>query len=795
MNKPSKQILILPLLLISILLSAGNEAILVQAKSGAPDLEADTETLCSALEIQLKREKFETTRVKKRSDLRTVMEKKRTGTGELEFFLFGYASVNPQRIRVSFPDGRISMDELKEMLEKIPMKKRIYLFNTNAEPLFRAWEGLQADLVSATDSAQQLNPPRYPFFYLEARRSGTPYPAILKRAGALTEADYRNRKLALCENAMARIGGMVLSYPFDDLSFTGKQEKKKPESTALPAQNDRPATESASVFKRLPPTEKNRRLLLDAKKQAEQWPGYPAIRLWTNITYQLRAEKSGHKIITELYYIIQKSGLKYALPSVPVGLAGLVSATVIHPDASSVEIREGAIPTPPPGSILLLTGTRMIPVPSHLPEFFDSIPLQNALPLAGFTIAYTGDGYKHKLIHAPPHVRTIQKGNATVLSSTGKALPPAENGEGVRFVLTSLDGWETLRQWAERMTGRAMTLDREAREHLQKTIRGATAKHEKVKRIYNALNAMRYVTVPLGGAAFRPQTPAQTFRNASGDCKDKASALTALCREMGIPACRALLNRGKELDPSFASWQFNHMMVYLPKQEGFPDGLWLDPTDGGTMFGDLPPGDNHQNAFLLDAGTVRFEKVRTTVENNLERRIAISPDGASIVTEGTGLFDSLLKHRYADLLPGQKHKEGIRIAEALFPDAEVSEFILPDPAATGKAALSLKLKTAGYFTGFLPPETAEIKAGQPLFDFRKVRIHQSIIRNGHLFPPAQKRWEEKGLYRFTLNTEGPRMELTMDFPEGVRPTRSDLEKIRSATRKTMREMHRLWRNP
>ena len=88
-------------------------------------------------------------------------------------------------------------------------------------------------------------------------------------------------------------------------------------------------------------------------------------------------------------------------------------------------------------------------------------------------------------------------------------------------------------------------------------------------------------------AAFRPQTAGMMLRNGFGDCKDKASALAAMCTYAGIRAERVLVNRGGVADPNFPSWQFNHMINYIPSLD-----LWLDATDGLSPFGELPPGDH-----------------------------------------------------------------------------------------------------------------------------------------------------------------------------------------------------------
>ncbi|UKI32488.1 MAG: hypothetical protein L6W00_02560 [Lentisphaeria bacterium] len=104
-----------------------------------------------------------------------------------------------------------------------------------------------------------------------------------------------------------------------------------------------------------------------------------------------------------------------------------------------------------------------------------------------------------------------------------------------------------------------------------------------------------------------PAPPGEVVRNRFGDCKDKANALVTMAEKLGIRACRVLLNRGGRSDPKFPSWQFNHMLVLLPELPGYPDGLWLDPTDGTTKFGELPPGDEGEAGAAAQSRQLRIQ--------------------------------------------------------------------------------------------------------------------------------------------------------------------------------------------
>lgn len=142
---------------------------------------------------------------------------------------------------------------------------------------------------------------------------------------------------------------------------------------------------------------------------------------------------------------------------------------------------------------------------------------------------------------------------------------------------------------------------------------------------------VRYTGVELGDAAIVPRAPTQTLARGYGDCKDKATLLVALLREIGIPARVALLRANTPQDvapdvPGVGLDGFNHAIVYVPPGEppepGQPGAepepeLWIDATAAHTALGDLPPGDRGRWALVADPATEAL--IRTplaTAQNN-----------------------------------------------------------------------------------------------------------------------------------------------------------------------------------
>ena len=116
---------------------------------------------------------------------------------------------------------------------------------------------------------------------------------------------------------------------------------------------------------------------------------------------------------------------------------------------------------------------------------------------------------------------------------------------------------------------------------------------------------VRYVAIEIGIGGYQPHAAQEVFASGYGDCKDKATLLSALLREVGIDSYYALINNNRDyLSPDFPSMlAFNHVIlaILLPdpavatsimptlQHEKLGRFLLFDPTDDSTPLGYLPP--------------------------------------------------------------------------------------------------------------------------------------------------------------------------------------------------------------
>jgi len=168
----------------------------------------------------------------------------------------------------------------------------------------------------------------------------------------------------------------------------------------------------------------------------------------------------------------------------------------------------------------------------------------------------------------------------------------------------------------------------------------SAARIEVIRHLVAALHdAVRYTGVEFGESSLIPQFPSETLKRKYGDCKDKAAALVAMLRAVGIPAKLALLQTGPGRDinedmPGMG--MFDHAIVYLPPSGTDPE-LWIDATADYVQVGYLPMMDYGRHALIVDSATTGLKTIPeiTSAQNfhRETREFKMAEFGLATITE------------------------------------------------------------------------------------------------------------------------------------------------------------------
>jgi hypothetical protein len=188
---------------------------------------------------------------------------------------------------------------------------------------------------------------------------------------------------------------------------------------------------------------------------------------------------------------------------------------------------------------------------------------------------------------------------------------------------------------------------------------------------------IRYVAIELGIGGWQPHAANDIFSHHYGDCKDKATLMSTMLKEIGIDSYYVVVNtqRGAINENTPAVNWFNHVILAIKLPEGVNDPtltallqnkelgrlLIFDPTDEMTSFGYLR-GELQANFGLLvrDSGGELIELPKLASAMNGTRRTAkltLTPTGTLTgdVTE-IRLGDPAAYQRYAQRSAVDKDK-------------------------------------------------------------------------------------------------------------------------------------------
>jgi len=211
-------------------------------------------------------------------------------------------------------------------------------------------------------------------------------------------------------------------------------------------------------------------------------------------------------------------------------------------------------------------------------------------------------------------------------------------------------------------------------------IAGKATELDKVRAIANFMQRdIRYVAIEIGIGGYQPHAAGDVFVNRYGDCKDKATLMSAMLRSAGIDSYLVLTQseRGVIAKQFPTPAAFNHMIIAirlkqtpevaalpaLVEHPGTDNLLIFDPTDSTTPLGQLPIYLQGNMGLLVsekDGSLLRLPFPKPD-ENSIKRSAKLALDSAGHlsgeVTEvRTGTEATLYRDELVALTPEKRMK-------------------------------------------------------------------------------------------------------------------------------------------
>lgn len=159
-------------------------------------------------------------------------------------------------------------------------------------------------------------------------------------------------------------------------------------------------------------------------------------------------------------------------------------------------------------------------------------------------------------------------------------IAPWREQSQVRF--STMEKWDPYVDWVRDLLRESRRVTNTLQAKAVELTKDAASAEEKVERVY--AYASRQIQYEQDYArvieGWEPHLPDQVLDRSYGDCKDKSMLIITLLEAVGIRAEPVLVRTWSlgDVDEELPSSQFNHMIAWLPAQEGIAEGRFLDAT-------------------------------------------------------------------------------------------------------------------------------------------------------------------------------------------------------------------------
>ncbi len=282
-------------------------------------------------------------------------------------------------------------------------------------------------------------------------------------------------------------------------------------------------------------------------------------------------------------------------------------------------------------------------------------------------------------------------------------------GPGIPF---ATDGsWQSIGQWYGRLTQDRLTPSPEAAAKAKQLAGNATDFYDKTEPIAEFVqNQIRYFVIEMGIGGYQPHAAGDIFRNHYGDCKDKATLLSAMLSAVGVHSALMMVDhRRGVIDPDAPSIVGDHMILAIEIPRGYTSPrlrsiitsrsgrhyLIFDPTWEKTAFGQIEHNLQGGYGVLMEGAESQVIELPILAPTfNTVRRSAVfelQPDGSLKGTVTEKRFGDVSEHR-RDLYTSGNAKE-----QTEFLDHALSEdfpaFSVADVKTENASALNKDLTT------------------------------------------------------------------------------------------------------
>ncbi|MDZ7379725.1 MAG: DUF3857 domain-containing protein [candidate division KSB1 bacterium] len=249
---------------------------------------------------------------------------------------------------------------------------------------------------------------------------------------------------------------------------------------------------------------------------------------------------------------------------------------------------------------------------------------------------------------------------------------------------STIDTWQEISRWGYQLNEQYIDMNEPLRAETHRLVQGCTTRQDTLLALYHFVaQKVRYMGVGLGKkTGYDPKPATKTYETKYGVCRDVAVLLTAMLREVRIPAHVVYTSAGYEQYPDIPNLFWSHGIVAVPEHGGY---TYVDPTVENGMDLLMSVEAEQVTLVLTAAGDSLARTPYSPPEDNAGRFTAkteLAEDGTMrgrLHIEGKGIYDLALRQVVKALPPARLKNVFQELASTELPGVVVEEVTFGDP--------------------------------------------------------------------------------------------------------------------
>jgi cellulose synthase operon protein C len=476
-----------------------------------------------------------------------------------------------------------------------------------------------------------------------------------------------------------------------------------------------------------------------ARNELKQTPGADVAWLLDDEVTLLNTDGSTSNLVTLVVHAFNVQGrdriMKQTVPSgrLRVLHSYSIDEKGVRSDASSERSRQIFFRAMQPGSTLVLQYRVDVPPTGYLSRYltrswsFQSMSEQRRrarfvlwMPLGTTLNENTVGAVQRKEERRGDQLRVEWVTNDSPPLLSEPSMPPLlELAANIR--LSTVPDWKTYLSWEKSLLDGVFRDSPEIDALAKRLGEGTTSPTEKLDRVHQyVMEEIRYQQdYESFIAGVKPHAAPIVLERKYGDCKDKAVLFITLAKKLGLSAHFANVRTrdAGTISRDVPMQQFNHAIVYVPKQAGVDEGRFFDPTADMLDLDVVRHDDVGTQSLVIDpvSGEFTFREIpfQTADKHRLTSQLELdlSADGSArglFTLEAKGRAGSVIRVASRDAEMFQQAVQ--RIASGLVPNASTSDVSVVEAKELRRPA---RLKALIEAKTFARPEGATLRIKVP----------------------------------------------------------------------------------